>query len=133
MKAKHSSSWRRRLATLGASTILAGGFTLPSIAADRDDFPSKTPIKHVVIIFEENRTFDHYFATYPVAANPVGEPKFIARDDTPGVNNLLAAGLLANNPNLRQPFRLDRSEAFTCSQDHNYTDEQKAVNGGLND
>jgi phospholipase C len=49
------------------------------------------------------------------------------------VSNLRAAGLVDNNPNLRQPFRLDRSEAYTCSQDHNYTDEQKAVNGGLND
>jgi phospholipase C len=133
MKAKHSLSWRGRLAALGAGTILASGFALPGVAADNDDFPSKTKIKHVVIIFEENRTFDHYFATYPFAANPVGEPKFIAREDTPGVNNLLAAGLLANNPNLKQPFRLDRAEAFTCSQDHNYTDEQKAVNGGLND
>ena len=36
-----------------------------------------TPIKHVVIIFQENVSFDHYFATYPVATNPAGEvPKF---------------------------------------------------------
>lgn len=133
MKAKHSLSWRGKLAALGASTILATGFALPSIAHDKDDFPSKTPIKHVVIIFPENRSFDHYFATYPFAANPPGEPKFVARDDTPAVNNLLAAGLLTNNPNIRQPFRYDRLEAFTCSLDHNYTDEQKSVNGGLMD
>jgi phospholipase C len=94
---------------------------------------TKTPIKHVVVIFGENISFDHYFATYPVAANGAGEPKFSPADDTPAVNNLRAAGLLDNNPNLRQPFRLARSEAYSCSQDHNYTDEQKAVNGGLND
>lgn len=133
MKAQLSSSWGRRLALLGASTILGTGIAMPSIAKDSDDFSAKTPIKHVVIIFEENRSFDHYFATYPFAANPAGEPKFTARDDTPGVNNLLSAGLLTNNPNIRQPFRFDRSEAFTCSMDHNYTDEQKAVDGGLND
>lgn len=135
MKMKHCATWQARLAALGASTILATGLAMPSIAhdRDRDDSHTKTPIKHVVIIFPENRSFDHYFATYPFAANPAGSPKFVARDDTPAVNNLLAAGLLTNNPNLRQPFRYDRSEAYTCSLDHNYTDEQKAVNGGLND
>src|SRR5262245_58413298 len=29
-----------------------------------------TPIKHLVVIFQENHSFDAYFATYPVAANP---------------------------------------------------------------
>jgi phospholipase C len=133
MKDKHSISWRSRLAALGASTILATSFAMPSIARDSDDFPAKTPIKHLIIIFPENITFDHYFATYPFAGNPAGEPKFTARDDTPAVNNLLSAGLLTNNPNLKQPFRLDRAEAFTCSQDHSYTDEEKSVDGGLMD
>jgi phospholipase C len=133
MKALYASSWRARLGLLAASTILAAGFALPALARDHDGSSSKTPIKHVVVIFEENVSFDHYFATYPFAKNPGGEPKFKARDDTPSVNNLLTNGLLDNNPNLKLPFRLDRSEAFTCSQDHNYTDEQKAVDGGLND
>jgi len=135
MRIKQGPSSRRTLAALSASTIICAGFALPAIAApDKDDLSSNTPIKHVVIVYEENITFDHYFATYPVAANPAGEPSFTARDDTPGVNGLTTAGLLApNNPNLQQPFRLDRSEAFTCSQDHNYTDEQKSVDGGLMD
>jgi phospholipase C len=133
MKARHRSSWRGTLAALSASTILATGFAMPSTAHDRDDTSTKTPIKHVVVIFQENESFDHYFATYPFAANPKGEPKFVARDDTPAVNNLLSAGLLTNNPNIRQPFRYDRSEAYTCSLDHNYTDEQKSVDGGLMD
>ena len=133
MKNTHSSSWRNKLAALGASTILASGIAMPSMASDTDDSATKTPIKHVVIIFQENRSFDHYFGTYPHAANLPGEPAFAAREDTPAVNNLLSAGLLAHNPNLFNPFRLDRSEAFTCSMDHNYTDEQKSVDGGLMD
>jgi phospholipase C len=32
-----------------------------------------TPIKHLVVIFQENISFDHYFATYPHAANPSGD------------------------------------------------------------
>ncbi len=133
MKDRHISGWGKTLAALCASTILATCTAMPSIAADRDDSSTTTPIKHVVILFMENRSFDHYFGTYPFAANPKGEPAFSAREDTPAVNNLLSAGLLAHNPNLFNPFRLDRSEAFTCSLDHNYTDEQKSVDGGLMD
>ena len=35
---------------------------------------TSTPIKHLVVIFQENVSFDHYFGTYPNAANPAGEP-----------------------------------------------------------
>ena len=31
-----------------------------------------TPIKHLVVIFDENESFDHYFGTYPYAANTDG-------------------------------------------------------------
>src|ERR671937_2403531 len=34
-----------------------------------------TPIKHLVVIFQENQSFDHYFGTYPRAKNPPGEPR----------------------------------------------------------
>ena len=90
-----------------------------------------TPIKHLVVIFQENVSFDHYFATYPNAANTTpGEPVFNAADDTPSVNGLLSAGLLTHNPNSTQPFRLSRAQAVTCDQDHSYTDEQKSFNSG---
>jgi hypothetical protein len=56
-----------------------------------------TPIKHVVVIFQENVSFDHYFATYPQAANPPGEPRFVARRGTPSVNGLTGALLTLNN------------------------------------
>ena len=90
-----------------------------------------TPIKHVVIIFGENDSFDHYFATYPVAQN-TELPLFKAAPDTPGVNGL-SAGLLTHNPNLSNPVRLGRQDAFTCSFNHDYTAEQKAADGGLLD
>jgi phospholipase C len=100
---------------------------------DKDDAPTTTPIKHVVVIFQENVSFDHYFGTYPFAANPSGEPAFHAKDDTPRVNNLMSSGLLTNNPNGVNPFRIDRSVPNTCDQDHNYGDEQRAFDGGLMD
>ncbi len=91
-----------------------------------------TPIQHVVVIFQENVSFDHYFATYPNADNPSGEPAFHPRPGTPSVNGL-NGGLLTQNPNSAQPFRLDRTQAETCDQDHDYGDEQKAFDHGLMD
>lgn len=91
-----------------------------------------TPIKHVVVIFQENISFDHYFGTYPNATNPAGEPAFHASHGTPHVNGLSTA-LLTHNPNSANPKRLDRSQALTCDQDHGYTDEQKAYDGGKAD
>ena len=90
-----------------------------------------TPIQHAVVIFQENVSFDHYFATYPVAANnSASEPAFHALPGTPSVNGLNGS-LLTHNPNSVQPFRLTRQQAVTCDQDHNYNDEQKAFNSGL--
>jgi phospholipase C len=91
-----------------------------------------TPIQHLVVIFQENISFDHYFGSYPYATNPSGEPQFKASSDTPSVNGLSNA-LLDNNLNLANPQRLDRSQAVTCDQDHTYTDEQKAFDNGLMD
>ena len=94
--------------------------------------PTSTPIKHLVVIFQENVSFDHYFGTYPNATNPAGEPAFHAAPDTPSVNGLTQA-LLTNNPNLGNPQLLDRAEAATCDQDHAYSAEESAFDGGLMD
>jgi phospholipase C len=100
-----------------------------------------TPIKHVVVIYNENVSFDHYFATYPNAANPAGEPAFTAAAGTPAVNGL-SGTLLSANPNFTNtangtsaanPFRLDRTQAATADQNHAYTAEQQAYNNGAAD
>jgi phospholipase C len=91
-----------------------------------------TPIKHLVVLFDENVSFDHYFGTYPIAENPRGEPAFHAAPGTPTVNGLTEA-LLTGNLNTANPFRFDRSEPITCDQDHDYTPEQEAADSGLMD
>ena len=90
------------------------------------------PIEHLVVIFQENISFDHYFATYPVAANPPGEPRFVAKPGTPTVNGL-SFDLQTRNQNLLQPKRLDRSHAATQDQNHDYPNEQEAFDHGLMD
>jgi phospholipase C len=108
-------------------------------SADTDhDGRTTTPIKHLVVIFQENISFDRYFGTYPNAANLPGEPEFHARRHTPMVNGYTHE-LLTNNPNRNaagqqiNPFRLPRTNVFTCSEDHSYTGEQQAENGGTMD
>jgi phospholipase C len=108
-----------------ASTAAIGGETV---------HPTATPIRHLVVIFQENVSFDHYFATYPNALNPAGEPTFHARFDTPYARTLEADNLLApKNPNSTQPFRLNRDQAATCDQNHEYKAEQEALDGGRGD
>jgi phospholipase C len=91
-----------------------------------------TPIKHLVVIFQENVSFDHYFATYPNAMNLPGETKFKAKANTPSVNGI-SQGLKERNQNSIQPFRLDPTQNYTCSQNHDYLPEQQAFDSGLMD
>src|SRR5215831_19652510 len=60
---------------------------------------TSTPIKHLVIIFQENVSFDHYFGTYPNAKNLAGESKFLPLSNTPSINGLTIS-VLSNNTNL---------------------------------
>jgi phospholipase C len=130
--------WARWIA--GAVMISAGALaavTPPSLANAQDhtggdEAPTTTPIKHLVVLFQENVPFDHYFGTYPNATNPPGEPRFVPAKGTPSVNGLTPA-LLTYNPNLANPKRLDRSDPVTCGSNHDYIAEQKAFDHGLMD
>jgi phospholipase C len=131
------------LLALGATTALAGsGAIAPSSGpGPQDTVPTATPIKHLVILYNENVSFDHYFATYPTAANPPNEPAFTAAPGTPSADTLASAGLLTQNPNTNPangsgaalPFRLDRTQANTADQNHLYTAEQLAYDNGKAD
>jgi len=134
-----SATPRKMLALLTALTTALGPSVSPAFGASQAP-GKKTPIQHIVVIFNENISFDHYFGTYPVALNPKGEPPFHAKSDTPTVNGFNNA-LLNFNPNLNpangtgatNPFRLGRSQAVTADQDHDYTAEQLGFDMGAMD
>jgi phospholipase C len=129
-----------------------GGVVFPDPAAQ---YATATPIKHVIVVFGENVSFDHYFGTYPSAQNNAGESAFTAAANTPAantlktpldVNNAFAAiassTLLTANPNTvavdggttpANPFRLAAMQAETSDQGHGYSAEQKAYDNGLMD
>jgi phospholipase C len=127
---------RWRLATLagaGAACTLGGALALaaPSHHPPRARAAAATPIKHVVVIFQENVSFDHYFGTYPNTNNLA---------DTPGAGG--HGTLLTNNPNRdasgnqvnpRRYNPANLNDILTCDQDHNYNAEQKAFDGGRMD
>src|SRR5277367_5619143 len=100
--------------------LLTGTFSVPVQAGQsrgqKKDYDTATPIKHLVVIFGENNSFDHYFGTYPYAQNNPGETPFAPAPGTPTPNGLTAPldpthgfapldggpgfNLLTNNPNL---------------------------------
>ncbi len=98
--------------TLLATAITLAVSPLVSVALAADGGNGDPQIQHIVVIFQENVSFDHYFGTYPNATNPAGEPAFNARPDTPSVNGFSPA-LLDSNPNGANPMRLDRNQALT--------------------
>ena len=88
MSSTHLTANLKQAARFGlcslALTQLSLGATLASVAQQP---PTTTPIKHVIVIIGENRSFDHVFATYV----PHGA-------DT--IDNLLSKGIIALSSNL---------------------------------
>lgn len=127
---------------LGALVLACATLTVAASAQNSDAAQTATPIKHLVIIFGENISFDHYFGTYPNALNPPGEPAFHALPGTPHINGLTNT-LLEHNPNFLNtkvnqenavnPFRLSRAQAATTDENHDYRAEQQAFHAGLMD
>src|SRR6201996_4503016 len=108
------------------------GYTTPSkVSTTLYRSSTSTPIKHVVVLFDENESFDHYFGTYPYAANTDGT-KFTAKPGSPTVNGLYTSitstgptgPLLTSNPNGLNPTRLTHAQALTSSQNHGYKAEE---------
>ena len=59
-------------AALLVVSLLMSNLAYPAPARADDDGDGRvsgpktaTPIKHLVVIFDENNSFDHYFGTYP--------------------------------------------------------------------
>lgn len=138
-----------------SAALISSAWMNPAPAVAATAHTTATPIQHLVVIFGENISFDHYYGTYPHSANPPGQPRFTALANTPAVYGLNAttnpnfpsqtyANLLTNNPNAQNasntgcyslagscnPFRLNRNQALTADQNHNDGPEQESFNHG---
>ena len=76
-----TSAFCRNLSKCAAAVALFGA-PIVTASADANESATTTPIKHVIVIIGENRTFDHIFATY----EPVGNGETIW--------NLLSEGIV---------------------------------------
>ncbi len=104
-------SHRARFAVLLAGLVATA---FPTVAAGAGE----VPIRHVVVMMQEDRTFDHYFGTYPgVEGWPDGYALPVDPDDP-------AAGSVA-------PFELEATR--TPSLPHGAAAMRDAYRGGRND
>jgi phospholipase C len=88
--------WQRRAISRLIVLVLVSQTLVPAFAAAKDNSNNtRTPIKHVIVIIGENRTFDHVFATYKpkkgeTVANLLSK-HIINEDGTPGPNYFFAS------------------------------------------
>lgn len=134
----------RHTASCACLAALLGLTDPASVAAQTQ---TQTPIKHLIVIFQENNSFDHYFGTYP-NTNPSNPATFVALANTPAVNGLTPE-LLNNNPSGVNPFLITASTPgvvnyapfaspsttypFTCDNSNAYKAEQAAEDDSLVD
>jgi phospholipase C len=95
---KSSTRMERRRVTLGVSAI-----ALAALApAPAHDIVTQTPIKHVIVLIGENRSFDNIFAAYrAVHGQSVGNllsKGIITADGLPGPNAAAATQYIVNTP-----------------------------------
>jgi phospholipase C len=87
MKSRKNRPWNRTAQSIMAVALIAAVAAPTAIRAadgqpgrddhegwrhDHHDREDSKAIEHVVVIFQENVSFDHYFATYPNATNVDG-------------------------------------------------------------
>lgn len=94
--------------TLGTLSLAAAGALLPALAESQPHDPSTatvTPIKHVIVIVGENRTFDQVFGAF--------KPRAGQR-----VSNLLSRGIITADgkpgPPSRSPRKTPRKPSIRC-------------------
>ena len=90
---RSSLSLKSGAAIVAALQVFAG-IPIPAFAQESPSTATRSPIKHVIVIIGENRSFDHVFATYkPLHGQKVDNllsKEIITADGKPGVNYSVA-------------------------------------------
>ncbi len=97
-------TFRTRILACSSLVAMASQVVAPSVLAatplSANDRNTKTPIKHVIVIYGENRSFDHLFGTYRSASGEhvsnILSKGIVNEDGTPGPNFGKAAQFQAN-------------------------------------
>ena len=131
---------RRELLKLGAATAVGelaalglhgcggGSITSPSVPSVPSACSKLTDIKHVVILIQENRSFDHYFGSYRGVRGFSDRSATFQQSDPANTTNSPVGALL--------PFHLDTSTTnATCTHDitHDWVPQHQSWNNGAMD
>src|SRR5579872_7345030 len=104
MELKNSVGWKwRATARLGVFALILQMVSPAFVAAQDNSGNTTSPIKHVIVIIGENRTFDHIFATY--------KPK-----KGESVNNLLSEGIITDDGSRGPNYSV--AEQFSAKDTH---------------
>jgi phospholipase C len=150
-----SKTWGRKVlntarTSLAALALLqfsvAGPIAETALAHDNEGEHGSSPIKHVIIIVGENRSFDHLFATYqPKGRNSVDNllsKGIVNEDGTPGPNYHKAlqdsadvtgtttfqlAPTTGKTPFTHEPAPLNGGPTDVCTDNQNLIDPTKGV------
>jgi phospholipase C len=116
-----------RTLAAGAGAGLAGGALDPVVQAALAAAPKRgrlRDIEHIVILMQENRSFDHYFGCFP-GARGFDDPRERSAFTQPGFPQAGFGGYL-------QPFHLATGGQPHCTSDitHDWGPQHRSWNGG---
>jgi phospholipase C len=111
-------TWSLGMAFASVAAVLFA--TASSVGAESDN-GTHSPIKHTIILYQENISFDHYFGTYGHGSNGIPAGATLSHTN----------GALTWGP--YTPTQLGASQTRTCDVDHSYVDMIKMANHGAMD
>jgi phospholipase C len=113
---------------LGLHGCGVGSSTLPSVPSVPSACSKLSDIEHVVILIQENRSFDHYFGSYRGVRGFSDQSAAFQQPDPANTTNSPVGALL--------PFHLDSSTTnATCTHDitHDWVPQHQSWNNGAMD
>lgn len=141
----HGQTWQKRLLSLSGLGALATGLIAPSVFATRASAASPLDaIGHIVVIYQENWSFDSLYGYFPGANGIANAGAAIRQVDKNGVPyTVLPQPLIAGQPDPRFPANLPvkpfNTADYVSPSDktgdavHRFYQEQYQIDGGKMD
>ena len=111
---------RRRFTLTAAALLLVGGLAIISGFGTVRAVTTTTPLEHLVVLMQENHSFDNYFGTYPGAD---GIPDDVCMPFDP----------LSSSGDCVEPFHIGDNDVELEDPDHSSTTHQIQFNEGAMD
>lgn len=113
-------------AALGAWSLLSNQLVEKALAQSAGGCGSLSDIEHIVILIQENRSFDHYFGTHQSVAG---------YQDPTAISGVFGQAGYPTSSSVLYPFRLDTQTGGDCTNDidHSWGPQHAYWNNGAMD